>query len=62
MRLKEAVRMLIETTGYTILRMPTAAAMYNQDGLQSGHNHDFMKDPAFCKAYERGCRAAADYK
>jgi len=34
---------------------------YCQDGLQTIHNHDFMKDPSFLKAYERGCRAAADY-
>jgi SAM-dependent methyltransferase len=34
--------------------------VYDQDGLRSIHNHEFMDDPAFRKAYERGVRAAAD--
>lgn len=36
--------------------------VYDQDGLRTLHNHDFTKDPSFCKAYERGCRAAKDYR
>jgi hypothetical protein len=36
--------------------------VYDQDGLQSVHNHEFMAEPAFCQAYERGVRAAGtDY-
>lgn len=36
---------------------------YIQDGLVSMHNHDFMRDPAFCSAYARGVMAAGkDYK
>lgn len=35
--------------------------IYDQDGLRSIHNHDFMKDPFFRKAYERGCQAAFEY-
>ena len=27
--------------------------VYDQDGLRSIHNHEFMDDPAFRKAYER---------
>jgi SAM-dependent methyltransferase len=34
--------------------------VYEQDGLRSIHNHEFMDDPAFRKAYERGVRAAGD--
>jgi SAM-dependent methyltransferase len=34
--------------------------LYDQDGLRSIHNHEFMDDPAFRKAYERGVRAAGD--
>jgi SAM-dependent methyltransferase len=34
--------------------------VYDQDGLRSFHNHEFMDDPAFRKAYERGVRAAGD--
>jgi len=37
--------------------------VYDQDGLRSIHNHEFMDDPAFRKAYERGVRAVgADYR
>ncbi len=34
--------------------------VYDQDGLRSIHNHEFMDDPAFQKAYARGVRAAGD--
>ena len=34
--------------------------VYDQDGLRSIHNHEFMDNPAFRKAYERGVRAAGD--
>jgi SAM-dependent methyltransferase len=37
--------------------------IYDQGGLRSIHNHEFMDDPAFQKAYERGIRAAGeDYR
>ena len=31
--------------------------IYNQDGLRSVHNHEFMDDPAFQSAYLRGVEA-----
>lgn len=46
---------------------PTAEAddadpVYDQDGLRSRHNHEFMHDPEFQAAYARGVQAAgADY-
>jgi SAM-dependent methyltransferase len=37
--------------------------VYDQDGLRSIHNHEFMDDPAFRKAYQRGVSAAGeDYR
>lgn len=33
---------------------------YNQDGLHSVHNHDFMKEAGFMRAYQRGIKAADD--
>jgi hypothetical protein len=37
--------------------------IYDQDGLKSIHNHEFMDDPVFQKAYQRGVRAAGtDYR
>lgn len=60
MKIKSMLRDLLEVTGYTISKKDKST--YNQDGLRSIHNHDFMTDPAFCKAYARGCRADDDYK
>ena len=37
--------------------------VYDQDGLRSVHNHEFMDDPSFRMAYDRGVRAAGgDYQ
>jgi hypothetical protein len=37
--------------------------VYDQDGLRSIHNHEFMSDPAFQRAYARGVAAVgADYR
>jgi SAM-dependent methyltransferase len=37
--------------------------VYDQDGLRSIHNHEFMDDPVFQRAYERGTQAAGqDYQ
>jgi hypothetical protein len=39
-----------------------AAAIYDQDGLRSIHNHEFLEDPVFQAAYDRGVQAAGcDY-
>ena len=39
-----------------------AIRVYDQDGLRSLHNHDFMKDPDFQSAYARGVKAVGqDY-
>lgn len=43
--------------------VPSDPSVYEQDGMRSIHNHDFMDDPSFRKAYERGVRAAGqDYR
>jgi hypothetical protein len=34
--------------------------IYDEGGLRWIHNHEFLDDPAFRKAYERGVRAAGD--
>lgn len=37
-------------------------SVYDQDGLRSIHNHEFMTDPDFQRAYNRGIKAAGcDY-
>jgi hypothetical protein len=60
---KTVIRKFIEMAGYAPREyLWRLYDVYKQDGLLSVHNHDFMRDPSFCKAYEWGCRAAADYK
>lgn len=42
---------------------PGPTELYAQDGLLAWANHEFMVDPAFQRAYQRGVRAAGwDYK
>src|SRR4051812_43081056 len=39
-----------------------APSVYDQDGLRTAHNHEFMNDPAFQAAYGRGIQAVGwDY-
>lgn len=49
---------IIEPFGYTI--QAKSKKIYDQDGLRSIHNHDFMTDPSFLKAYHRGTVAAGN--
>ncbi|MEK7235912.1 MAG: TylF/MycF/NovP-related O-methyltransferase [Nitrospirota bacterium] len=35
--------------------------VYDRDGLRSVHDHSFMSDPLFCRAYNRGVLAAGEY-
>jgi hypothetical protein len=49
---------VIELSGYAALRINRGA--YNQDGLYSIHNHDFMREPRFVEAYNRGVAAAGE--
>ncbi|WP_459555469.1 class I SAM-dependent methyltransferase [Lacunimicrobium album] len=44
------------------IRASKPVSDYDQDGLKTIHNHDFMQDPSFCQAYARGCQADSDYK
>jgi hypothetical protein len=72
--MKQWIKKLVERTGYTISRLHTGVhanaaneasadvPVYDQDGLRSVHNHDFMKDPLFARAYHRGCMADSDYR
>jgi hypothetical protein len=39
------------------LLQPKLRGIYDYDGLRSVHNHDFMGDPAFLAAYQRGLAA-----
>lgn len=60
MPLKKFIKYLLKSCGYTISRNHTVLAqdIYDEDGLQSVHNHDFMTDPSFIEAYQRGIKAS----
>ncbi len=63
MRLKTLVNGFAGFFGYTIRKLSRDSKYYEQDGLRSIHNHNFMQDPDFCMAYDRGVQATEqDYK
>jgi len=58
--LKDLVARLIAACGYELIR--DDPRVYSADGLRSVHNHDFVRDPGFARAYARGVAAAGvDY-
>ncbi|MGO9566339.1 MAG: TylF/MycF/NovP-related O-methyltransferase [Desulfomonilaceae bacterium] len=60
MLVRALLKKLIEATGYTVSKMSKGA--YYEGGLYSIHAHEFMSDPSFRRAYERGVLAAGqDY-
>ena len=64
--MKALAKRLLNRLGYTISRTrnntSSGPSVYDQDGLRTVHNHDFMKDPKFVRAYERGCAADSDHR
>lgn len=62
MGIRKIIKRLIGKSGYSLIRLPDSEKFYDRDGLISIHNHDFMTDPSFQKAYERGVKAAGDYR
>jgi hypothetical protein len=61
--LKGVAKKLIGRVGYEVRRLPTNNGAYCEDGLHSIHNHAFVHDPTFRRAYARGIEAAGcDYK
>lgn len=55
---KQWVKRAVRATGYTIERVPAHTTVYDQDGLWTVHNHEFMSDPRFVAAYRRGVQAS----
>jgi Macrocin-O-methyltransferase (TylF) len=64
--MKALAKSLLNRLGYTISRTsndaPSGPKAYDQDGLWTVHNHDFMEEPRFVRAYERGCAADSDHR
>ena len=51
--MKALAQRLLNRFGYTISRTRNSTSsgpsVYDQDGLRTVHNHDFMKDPTFVR-------------
>ena len=56
--LKALVARMIEARGYKLV--PDDPNVYTADGLRTVHNHDFVRDPDFVRAYARGVAAAGE--
>lgn len=54
--MRRALLRAVAEAGYRFVRA-VAPNAYAQDGLICVHNHDFMRDPGFERAYARGVRA-----
>ena len=64
MHVRSKINRLLESTGYRIDRLrprqPDRTLCYDHDGMTTTHNHDFMRDPRFRSAYQRGVNACDD--
>src|SRR6476659_7753725 len=56
--LKRAVARILEARGYTLVGDDPDA--YWADGLRTVHNHDFVHEPSFVRAYARGVAAVGE--
>jgi hypothetical protein len=57
MKIRKMINAVLSPTGHAIHRS-RAGRTYDRDGLITGHNHEFVRDPQFDAAYRRGVRAA----
>jgi hypothetical protein len=56
---KRLLKGLIARAGYSLDRLPNGhGSIYDQDGLWTIHNHEFMQDARFAKAHARAVFAA----
>jgi len=55
--LKNTIKQLLKRCGLRVIRIDGVDQRYDSDGLQSLHNHEFLKDPRFQKALARGLQA-----
>jgi hypothetical protein len=56
--IKSAIRQAFSAAGFEINRKGTGP--YDQDGLRTIHNCDFIRDAVFSKAYQRGLSGTPD--
>lgn len=61
MRLATSINNMLSVINLQLIRI--TPSIYDRDGFRSGNNHDFIRDPAFVRAYRRGVKAAGeDYR
>ena len=65
MTIGDVINSVTRHIGFEIIRTPTLRRLrnipptwYDRDGLITCHNHDFMDDPDFIRAYNRAVQAA----
>lgn len=59
--IKKIIKTTLSKFGLLVMAIPPSG-IYCQSGMASIHNHDFVRDPRFLSAYNRGVSAAgADY-
>ena len=59
MKIRSRLKELIRRFGYAVFTADAGARVYDSDALMTVHDHSFLEDPAFKRAYARGVRAAA---
>lgn len=62
MGIRSGIKEIILRFGYAVVPLAENTGIYNSDGLISIHNHDFLNEPEFKRAYDRGVAAAGDYR
>ena len=67
-KVRKLLKKIIEVTGYTLIKKAspipsgTPDTYYDQDGLRTNHNHEFILDSSFTEAYNRACKAQGSMK
>jgi Macrocin-O-methyltransferase (TylF) len=57
MALKSILKKVCRSLGYEVYNL-SRPGLYSQDCLTTFHNHDFMHEPRFVAAYQRGIKAS----
>jgi hypothetical protein len=50
--MKAVIKKLLRNAGYDIVKLRPSDSIYNEDGLQTVHGHDFAKARRFIEAYD----------
>lgn len=57
MHIRSIAKKVVRSLGYEVYNL-SRPQLYSQDCLTTFHNHDFIREPSFVAAYERGIRAS----